>query len=270
MIGYRQSIAEIVGRFEVNRKWDVDFAAPADDLAEILRDTRYDVVLVHLLDPSPELTPIRMLRAVNPDIKIILFVEQATTAHIVAAIRAHVFSFFSHPFDIEDACHMIKTAAALSDWTNGIEVLSASPAYLTLRLRCTLDTADRLVQFMKEVPVELLPDELQDTAHAFRELLLNAIEHGGKLDANEWVRVSRIRTMRTLVYHIVDPGDGFSSANLAHAAISTPDDPVLHLQAREQLGRRAGGFGMLIATHMVDEVIYNEQGNQVILIKHLD
>src|SRR6185312_1289834 len=88
VIGYRQSIAEIVGRFEVNRKWDVDFAAPADDLAEILRDTRYDVVLVHLLDPSPELTPIRMLRAVNPDIKIILFVEQATTAHIVAAIRA--------------------------------------------------------------------------------------------------------------------------------------------------------------------------------------
>jgi anti-sigma regulatory factor (Ser/Thr protein kinase)/ActR/RegA family two-component response regulator len=270
VIGDRQSIAEIVGRFDENPKWDVDFAAPTDDIAEILHDTRYDVVLVHLRDSSTELTPIRMLRAVNPEIKIILFVEQATTAHIVAAIRAHVFSFFSHPYNVEDACHMIKTAAALSDWTNGIEVLSATPAYLTLRLRCTIDTADRLVQFMKEVPVELLPDELQDTAHAFRELLLNAIEHGGKLDSNEWVRVSRIRTLRTLVYHIVDPGEGFSTANLAHAAISAPDEPLLHLQAREQLGRRAGGFGLLIATQMVDEVIYNEQGNQVILIKHLD
>ena len=270
MVGDRESIAGILKRFEENAKWDISFAEPAEDSAAILRGARYDVVLVHLRETSPELTPIRMLRAVNPDVKIILFVEQATTAHIVAAIRAQVFSFFSHPFDVEDAYHMIATAAALSDWTNGIEVLSATPTYLTLRLRCTLDTADRLVQFMKEVPVELLPDELQDTAHAFRELLLNAIEHGGKLNANEWVRVSRIRTQRTLVYHIVDPGDGFSSANLSHAAICAPDDPVLHLEVREQLGCRPGGFGMLIATRMVDEVIYNEQGNQVILIKHLD
>jgi anti-sigma regulatory factor (Ser/Thr protein kinase) len=33
---------------------------------------------------------------------------------------------------------------------------------------------------------------------------------------------------------------------------------------------RPGGFGMLIANHSVDEVIYNENGNEVILIKRLD
>jgi anti-sigma regulatory factor (Ser/Thr protein kinase) len=228
-------------------------------------------VLAHLgSEASAELTEIKMLRAVNSDVKIIPFVEQATAAQVVAAIRSHAFSFFSCPFDVGEACHMIEAAAALSDWTNGIEVLSAAPEYLTLRLRCALHTADRLVQFLKEVPVELTGDEREETAQAFRELLLNAIEHGGKLNANEWVRVSRIRTRRTLVYHIVDPGEGFSRSGLSHAAVFDPDNPLLHVQVREDLGTRPGGFGLLIATQMVDEVIYNEQGNQVILIKHLD
>jgi DNA-binding NarL/FixJ family response regulator len=271
VIGDPLPIAEIVERFEHDPKWLTHFAEQWDDATQQLRGTRYSVVLVYLEMGGPsEVAVMRTLRAINPDVKIIFFVEQATTAQVMGAIRAHAYSYFSWPFDVAGACHMIRTAAALSDWTNGIEVLSAAPEYLTLRLRCAIETADRLVQFMKEVPVELLPDEQQDTAQAFRELLLNAIEHGGKLNSEEWVRVSRVRTLRTLVYHIVDPGEGFSRWNLPHAAISHPDDPLLHLQARDPLTFRAGGFGMLIATHMVDEVIYNEQGNQVILIKHLE
>ena len=32
---------------------------------------------------------------------------------------------------------------------------------------------------------------------------------------------------------------------------------------------RPGGFGMLIVRQVVDEVAYNERGNEVLLIKHL-
>ena len=38
---------------------------------------------------------------------------------------------------------------------------------------------------------------------------------------------------------------------------------------RIEEGLRPGGFGMLLVKHIVDEVIYNERGNEVILIKHL-
>jgi hypothetical protein len=31
-----------------------------------------------------------------------------------------------------------------------------------------------------------------------------------------------------------------------------------------------GGFGLLLAKHIVDELIYGESGNDVILIKYLD
>ena len=57
---------------------------------------------------------------------------------------------------------------------------------------------------------------------------------------------------------------------LGHAAISNPsDDPVRHMERRNAMGMRPGGFGMLIARRVADELYYSESGNQVLLIKHL-
>ena len=166
--------------------------------------------------------------------------------------------------------NMIMKAAALSDWRNGIEVLSAAPEYLTLRLRCTLHTADRLFQFMKHAPLELSDGDKEQTTMAFRELLLSVIGDGRRMNPQQWVRVSRIRTRRTLVFHITDPGDGFCRSTVPHPALSSPTYPAGLVQFRQHTEVRPGGFGLLIATRTVDEVIYNEQGNQVMLIKHLN
>jgi anti-sigma regulatory factor (Ser/Thr protein kinase) len=38
---------------------------------------------------------------------------------------------------------------------------------------------------------------------------------------------------------------------------------------REQRGIRPGGFGILLARNLVDELLYNEKGNEVLLIKYL-
>jgi anti-sigma regulatory factor (Ser/Thr protein kinase) len=80
-----------------------------------------------------------------------------------------------------------------------------------------------------------------------------------------------VRTKRTIVYHIHDPGEGFSREDLKHAAISNPPEhPTAHMEIRMAENLRPGGFGMLIASHSVDEVIYSQKGNEVILIKHFD
>jgi anti-sigma regulatory factor (Ser/Thr protein kinase) len=41
-------------------------------------------------------------------------------------------------------------------------------------------------------------------------------------------------------------------------------------EKRIELGLRPGGFGMLIVRQIVDELVYNERGNEVLLIKHLN
>ena len=52
--------------------------------------------------------------------------------------------------------------------------------------------------------------------------------------------------------------------------MATEDDPLSHLSYREAEGKRPGGFGMLLTAKLVDEVHYNERGNEVFLVKHLD
>jgi anti-sigma regulatory factor (Ser/Thr protein kinase) len=70
---------------------------------------------------------------------------------------------------------------------------------------------------------------------------------------------------------IKDPGDGFSlQENMDAAANNPPDDPLRHVKHREAQGMRPGGYGVLLAKNLVDEVFYTEKGNEVLLIKYID
>ena len=247
-----------------------DLAPSISVAGEKLRAAAYDVILVDLSESYvDELDAITDLRSIRPNVDVIVLVEESTPQHVIDAIRAHVFSYFSEPIDHAALRDMILSAASVDEPHDAIELMSGSVNYLSLQIRCSLFTVDRLVQFMKEIPIDLSEEERNEVAMAFREMLLNGIEHGGKLNPDEWVRVSRIRTNRTLVYHILDPGQGFSRDNLDHAAVGHPDDPTAHVASREEAGIRPGGFGMLITSKLVDEVIYNQQGNEVVLIKYL-
>jgi anti-sigma regulatory factor (Ser/Thr protein kinase) len=69
---------------------------------------------------------------------------------------------------------------------------------------------------------------------------------------------------------VKDPGEGFSLEELRHAAINSPvDDLLRHVEVREAQSLRPGGFGLLLAKKLVDELIYNEKGNDVLLIKYI-
>ena len=104
---------------------------------------------------------------------------------------------------------------------------------------------------------------------AFREVLMNAMEHGGGFDPDEVVEVMAVRTARTMVFYLRDPGPGFDLDALRHAAIARPGDPLAVAEVRAEKGLRPGGFGLLITREIVDEMIHSERGNEVILIKHL-
>jgi hypothetical protein len=55
-----------------------------------------------------------------------------------------------------------------------------------------------------------------------------------------------------------------------HAAINNPAyDPIRHVLFREAQGLRPGGYGVLMTRHLVDELVYSEKGNEVLLVKYL-
>ena len=106
---------------------------------------------------------------------------------------------------------------------------------------------------------------------AFREVLMNAMEHGAGFHPEQVVEVSAARTDRAIVYYIRDPGSGFRQADLEQVtSAADATDPTAHLERRAALGMRPGGFGMLLTRRLVDELVYNERGNQVVLVKYTD
>ncbi len=126
------------------------------------------------------------------------------------------------------------------------------------------------MQFLREIEFGLSASERDDIASAVRELLMNAIEHGCRYDPCKWVRVSIFHAKRALIGQIRDPGNGFSFENIPLAAISNPPDaPVQHLERRLEQGVRPGGFGILLARNLVDDLLYSEAGNEVLFVKYL-
>jgi anti-sigma regulatory factor (Ser/Thr protein kinase) len=125
--------------------------------------------------------------------------------------------------------------------------------------------------FAKELSAQLSEDTRQEFMVALREILLNAMEHGAAFNPEQVVEVTAVRTGRALVFHIRDPGSGFRPEGLAQGTTAGPHhDPITHVSQREELGLRPGGYGLLLAAGTVDELIYGEFGNEVLLIKYVD
>jgi anti-sigma regulatory factor (Ser/Thr protein kinase)/CheY-like chemotaxis protein len=249
----------------------VDEAAGSADALRQLRRRSYDAVITSPCTTVVEdLALLEEMRHVRSGVKTIVLSPRATPEDVIAALRARVFALFSAPFDAAEVTAMVKRAVEESDGTRGIDVVSAKKGWLSVRVDSRLVSAERLVQFLDALPSELAEPEKDDLLLAFREILLNAMEHGAAFDAEKVIDVSAVRTERAIVFYVHDPGPGFRPEEVKHAAIGNPpDDPVAHTEIRAAEGRRPGGYGMLLAQKIVDELIYNEVGNEVLLIKHV-
>jgi anti-sigma regulatory factor (Ser/Thr protein kinase)/CheY-like chemotaxis protein len=210
------------------------------------------------------------LRQARPGLREIVLAARATPAEVIAALRARVFALFTEPCDPVELAVMVSSAVEAGAGQEDIQVVSARPDWIRLRVSCRRLTADRLVRFMDELRTDIDDDDRRALLAAFRELLLNAMEHGAAFAPDRVVDVSAVHTQRAIVFHFRDPGAGFHPDALEHAALGNPpDDPLRHMARREAMGLRPGGFGILIARRVADELIYNETGNEVLLVRHL-
>jgi DNA-binding NarL/FixJ family response regulator len=212
---------------------------------------------------------LRKAKLLRPETPVIVTGEP-DAARVVHALKLRAYSYFHKPLAARLLADMTIQALQAVDWQDELKVISARPDWLSLDVRCKMDAAERTTQFFREVHADLPPQTREDIAAAFRELLLNGIEHGANSDPRKRVHVAILRTARSVIVHVHDPGKGFSLDSLPHAAISNPDEePARHINIRLEQGRRPGGFGILMTRNMVDELLYNERGNSVLFVKYL-
>lgn len=251
--------------------WIIHFAEDNKHALALAKEQAFDLIITGEKTTGREdIDLLRQLRLVRPHTRLIILTDEFIPGDVLNSMRERAFSYFARPFSTEKLAEMIRIAMAEPLWDDGIEITSATREWVRLSVRCDVLTANRLIQFFREASD--LPDiEKEEVATAFREMLLNAMEHGGRFDPAQYVEIWYVRTRRMIMCKVKDPGTGFSMEEIKHAAVANPpDEPFRHMAERESLGIRPGGFGILMAKKLVDELLYNDIGNEVLLVKYLD
>jgi DNA-binding response OmpR family regulator len=249
----------------------IEHALTGEEALDCLARTSYDVVLTDL--KMPGIGGIELLQRAHdvcPGARVIIMTGDSEPDAVAASLRHHAFTYLLKPFTVTALKDAISNALNSTNGADDIRILSAKPTWISLLLRCKLEVADRILNFLRAMEMDFTPEDQDHIATVFRELLLNAIEHGGRSDPDKRVKLTYIRTASAVVYYLHDPGDGFSFDRIPHAAISNdPSDPVAHTEIRDQMGIRPGGFGLLLTRKLADELIFSEKGNEVLVVKYL-
>ena len=237
-----------------------------------LRRARFDLLLLDVW--MPRMNGLELLaglrrRKVRP--RVVVMTSDDTPETLLEAVREQAVRYLHKPIDPVRLVETLREVLESSAPPPEIEVVSARPEWVELVVPCTRAAAARITEVMEQLETDLTGDARESVSSAFRELLLNAIEWGGGLDPTRKVRISCLRAQRMLLYRIADPGPGFRLEDLEHAAIGqAPEDPIAHVGVREEKGIRPGGFGLVMVRAQVDELIYNEKRNEVVLVKYLE
>jgi DNA-binding response OmpR family regulator len=241
------------------------------DALSTLDNQSFDLLLLDVWMPRMSgLDVLAQLRTRKARPRVVVMTSDDTPETLLKAVREDAFKYVKKPVESTALLETVREALE-SPEVSPIEVVSARSDWVELMVPCTRESADRIQTVTAHLDTDLAPELRESIAAALRELVLNAMEWGGRFDPSRKVRIAYLRASRLVMYRIADPGPGFNIEELPHSAIGQPSgDPIAHMQVRETKGLRPGGFGLLMVRANVDELVYNEKRNEVVFIKYLD
>ncbi len=258
--------AGLVARILRMREFEPIVAEDGQTGLRLARKHQPDVLLLDLM--LPDINGFDVCRQLRTDRETMLIPVVMLTAlndmqHRVHGFRVGANAYLTKPYGVGDLFEAISAARA---WRTSMEHrLLQGEVSVELNSEITLlkDLNDFLMHVCQTTP--LTNEQIMQIRQAVMEMAHNAIEWGNQHQSDRLVKIIYRVHEDHLEIVVRDQGTGFDRSNLPHAAIA--DDPFTHLDVREKLGLRAGGFGLLICQGMVDEMSYNDQGNEVTLIK---
>jgi anti-sigma regulatory factor (Ser/Thr protein kinase)/ActR/RegA family two-component response regulator len=262
------------------------FTAVDKGLGELVRN-HYDLVIARVESADQNgLRPLLEGKRIRPESLFILLAGRATSEGAVTALREGASDLLVEPFSMEDVVNSAETAIApLRDEIHERKVfcliVQESREFLIPSDEPAIGpVVDILVENLTRAGVcSMIESRL--VAMALTEAIANAMYHGNlnisprlklelstaqfqaeihKRENDDEYRERKIRIRCDLTpvevkYVISDDGEGFDHREALSAA-TTPADVDSH-----------AGRGLFLLRNIMDEVTYNEKGNEVTLIK---
>jgi DNA-binding response OmpR family regulator len=228
-----------------------------------------DLILLDLMLPDVDgfavCERLKRDRATNL-IPVILVTALNDANHRLSGVRVGANGYLTKPFTPEQLFGAIDKALGWRDehsqhGTMG-EInfdIRSEPTYLS-------QTNDLLADLYAHTP--LTERQVKDLKQVVLEMGGNAIEWGHRKNAELILQITYRIDPEKVTLVIRDQGPGFNPNQIPHAA--SDEDPIAHLDVRNELGIREGGFGIMLAKGLVDEFRYNDKGNEVTLVKRFE
>jgi DNA-binding response OmpR family regulator len=186
--------------------------------------------------------------------------------HRTAGVRVGANGYLTKPFTPEQFYQVVDQALA---WRSEHEDRGTNgEIHFDVRSEATYlqQVNDMLADMFAHTP--LTERQIKDLRQAVMEMGGNAIEWGHKKNAELVLTIVYRINPDGITLIIRDQGPGFDPKNIPHAA--SDEDPIGHIDVRNELHIREGGFGIMLAKGLVDSFKYNEKGNEVTLTKHFE
>jgi DNA-binding response OmpR family regulator len=238
-------------------------------VAEAVRAQVPDIILLDLMLPDHDgfviCDQLKRNRETNL-IPVIMVTALHDPNHRTAGVRVGANGYLTKPFTTEQFYETIDKALA---WRKEHEERgTAGEINFDVRSETTYlqQVNDMLADMFAHTP--LTERQIKDLRQAVMEMGGNAIEWGHGKNAELVLTIVYRIDPEGITLIIRDQGPGFNPKKIPHAA--SDEDPIGHLDVRNDLGIREGGFGIMLAKGLVDEFRYNEKGNEVTLIKRFE
>ena len=261
-----KDLALVLGEHMKHWGFEPHFLYEGKDVVEWVRRNQPTVILLDLMLPDIDgysiCETLKLDRETNM-IPVILVTARTEQEDRIHGLQVGANAYLTKPFTAD------AIRRAIEDALHWLEDLKTNGAKGAIRFHLQSDThhLEELNHLLGSLFLfsGLSQQQVKQLTMAVRELGTNSIEWGHQRQAERIVTVDYRIDGEKITIDIKDTGPGFDPDNLPHA--SKPDDPFGHIMVRETLGLREGGFGILMSRGLVDEMQYNDKGNEVRLIK---
>ena len=238
---------------------EIGITLSAQEALAVLQQKFCDALLLEV--PTIDIPASQVVTIVRnrfPFLPIVILSSHRNMNDAIGALNAGAIHLISIPYDTRQIMSALRKILAVhKDTLTPLQIFPGLQQTIRFQLPSSLDyitgAANHLVELLLRFGIMSF-DEI-NVKVAIVEALMNAVEHGHKLNPNLNVKVEVEIDEQKSVIKISDEGKGFNHKHLP--------DPT----APENL-YRPRGRGIYMMYRLMDEVNFNRRGNSVRLVKY--